>query len=54
MPTKIEYDEHGNVIGVDSETGKKIGEIRTMGNDISEIEEKRKLREKAKELLNIS
>ena len=50
---KIDYDKNGNIITVDSETGKKVGEIRTMGNDIAELEEKRLLREKAKKMIGM-
>lgn len=51
MATKFEYDEHGNIITVDPKTGKKTGEIGTMGNVMAEVEEKRKIREQAMKLL---
>lgn len=52
MAIKFDYDENGNVITVDSKTGKKVGEIRTIGNDVAELEEKRLLREKAKKMID--
>lgn len=52
MAIKLDYDKNGNIITVDSETGKKVGEVRTMGNDIAELEEKRLLREKAKKMID--
>lgn len=51
MTTEFKYDERGNIITVDPETGKKDGEILTMGNVMAEVEEKRKKREQAKKLL---
>lgn len=51
MTTEFKYDDRGNIITVDPETGKKDGEILTMGNVIAEVEEKRRMREKAKKLL---
>ena len=51
MTTEFKYDDHGNIVTVDLETGKKDGEILTMGNVMAEVEEKRKKREQAKKLL---
>ena len=50
MATKIGYDKDGKVVAIDSETGQKDA-IGTMENLISEVEERRKLREKARKLL---
>ena len=52
MAIKLDYDKNGNIITVDSKTGKKVGEVHTMGNDIAELEEKRLLREKAKKMID--
>lgn len=50
---KIAHDENGKVVAVDTETGQSE-EIRTMENLLSEVEERRKLREKAKKMMEES
>ena len=40
MAIKFERDEKGNVIAIDTETGKKVGSVSTMG-DLIKIDEKK-------------
>ena len=51
MVIKFNYDKTGDIIAIDSNTGKKVGEIRTMGNDMKELETKKELIEKAKKMM---
>ena len=51
MAIKLDYDQYGNIIAIDTDTGNEIGSVGTMGNEMAEIEEKRKLREKAKNMM---
>lgn len=51
MAIKIAHGEDGGIIAVDTENSKKVADISTMESLMSEVEEKRKLREKAMELL---
>ena len=36
MAIKFERDKEGNLIAIDSETGKAIGNVTTMGDDIKQ------------------